>query len=69
MAARFTTCRVFANHLAAGDAVIRTQPEPGREVRLRFPARHIQADFADDGLRHADVDAVDAGEVDAADAV
>jgi hypothetical protein len=54
---------------ASGDAIIRTQPEPGRKVRLGFPARHIQADFADDGLRHADIDAVDPGEVDAADAV
>jgi hypothetical protein len=36
---------------------------------LGVPARHIQADFADDGLRHADIDAVDAGQVDTADAV
>jgi hypothetical protein len=59
----------FANHLPAGDAIIRTQPEPGREVRLGLPARHIHADFADDGLSHADIDAVDPGQVDAADAV
>ena len=38
-------------------------------MRLAFPARHIQADFADDGLGHADIDAVDPGQVDAADAV
>jgi hypothetical protein len=49
--------------------MIRTQPEPGREVRLSFPTRHIQADFAEDGLGHADIDAVDPGQVDAADAV
>ena len=59
----------FANHLASGDAIIRTQPEPGRDVRLSFPTRHIQADFAEDGLGHADIDAVDPGQVDAADAV
>jgi hypothetical protein len=38
-------------------------------VRLGLPARHLQADFADHGLGRADIDAVDPGEVDAADAV
>ena len=38
-------------------------------MRLGLPARHVHADFADDGLGDADVDAVDAGQVDAADAV
>ena len=59
----------FANHLAAGDAIIWTQPEPGGEVGLGLPARHVHADFADEGLGDADIDAVDAGQVDAADAV
>ena len=34
-----------------------------------LPARHIDADFTDDGLRHPDIDAIDAREVNAADAV
>lgn len=38
-------------------------------MRLGVPARHIQADFADERLGHADIDAVDPGQVDAADAV
>ena len=38
-------------------------------MRLGLPARHIHTHFADDGLRHADIDAVDPGQVDAADAV
>jgi hypothetical protein len=38
-------------------------------VRLGVPARHIQADFADNGLGDADIDAVNPSEVDAADAV
>jgi hypothetical protein len=59
----------FANHLASGNAIIRTQPEPGGEVRLGLPARHLHADFADDGLGYADIDTVDPGQVDAADAV
>ena len=29
------------------------------------PARHVEPDFADEGLRHADVDAIDAREIDA----
>jgi hypothetical protein len=38
-------------------------------MRLGLPTRHIHAHFADEGLRHADIDAVDPGQVDAADAV
>jgi hypothetical protein len=38
-------------------------------MRLGLPACHIQADLADDGLGYADIDAVDPGQVDAADAV
>lgn len=33
------------------------------------PAGHVEADFADECLGHADIDAVDAREVDAADPV
>jgi hypothetical protein len=38
-------------------------------MRLGFPARHIHTHFAAEGLRHADIDAVDPGEVDTGDAV
>ncbi len=38
-------------------------------MRFGLPARHVHADFADEGLGHADIDAVDPGQVDAADAV
>ena len=41
----------------------------GRKVRLGLPACHVHVDFADEGLGHADIDAVDPGQVDAADAV
>ena len=36
---------------------------------LVLPARHIQTDFADDGLGDADVDPIDPRQVDTADAV
>ena len=36
---------------------------------LVCPAGHIEADFADDGLDHTDIDAVDPGQVNAANAV
>ena len=36
---------------------------------LVLPAGHFQADLTDDGLRDDDIDAVDARQVDAADAV
>jgi hypothetical protein len=35
---------------------------------LIFPPCHVEPDFADDGLGDADVDPVDPGEIDAADA-
>jgi hypothetical protein len=38
-------------------------------MRLGLPPRHIHADFADDGLGDGDIDAVDASQVDAANAV
>jgi len=38
-------------------------------VRLGLPACHVHADFADEGLSHADIDAVDPSQVNAADAV
>ena len=58
-----------ANHLASGDAIVWTEPEPGREMRLGLPAHHVHADFADEGLGDADINAVDPGQVDAADAM
>ena len=70
VAARLMTCRVPpAKDLAAGDAVIRTEAQPRGKVVLVLPARHLQADFADHGLGDPDVDAIDPGQVDAADAV
>jgi hypothetical protein len=59
----------FANHLAHGDAIVWTEPEPGGEVRIGLPARHIEANFADHGLRHPDINAVDSRQVDSVDAV
>jgi hypothetical protein len=38
-------------------------------VRLGVPARHIQADFANHGLRHADIDTVDSRQVNATNAM
>jgi hypothetical protein len=70
VAARLTDVPgAFTNHLAPGDAIIRAEPEPGGEMRFGLPARHIEADFADHRLRHADVDAVDSRQVNAADAM
>jgi hypothetical protein len=43
--------------LVRARAIIRGQREPGGEVRFGLPRRHVQTDFADDGLGHADVDA------------
>ena len=44
---------------------------PSQEAKwcLVFQRVMSSADFADDGLGHADIDAVDPGQVDAADAV
>src|SRR5262245_32982119 len=58
-----------ADHLPAGDPVIWRQAQPRGKVMLILPAGHIEADLADDGLRDAHVDAVDAREVDAGDPV
>ena len=58
-----------AQHLPASDAVIRTQAQPRRTMVLVGPARRVKADFADHGLCDADVDAVNPGQVDPADAV
>src|SRR4029453_10335402 len=44
-------------------------PSPGGEVVLVLPARHVEPAFADKGLRDADVDAIDAREIDATDSV
>ena len=57
------------DHLATGDPIIGTEPQPGGKVVLVLPARHLEPDFADEGLRHADVDAIDAREIDATDSV
>jgi hypothetical protein len=38
-------------HLASGNAIVRTQAEPGK-MRLGVPAGHIQPDFTDDRLGH-----------------
>ena len=45
------------------------RPNQDAKVLLGLPATHIQADFADHGLRDADVDAIDPCQVDPADAV
>ena len=56
------------DHLSPCDAIVGTQPKPRGEVVLVPPARHVEPDLADEGLCDADVDAVDPGEIDAADA-
>jgi DNA replication protein DnaC len=57
------------DHFAARDPIVGRQSEPRGEMVLVRPARHVESDFADDGLRDADIDAVDAGQIDAADAL
>jgi hypothetical protein len=57
-----------AQDLVAAGAIVGTEPEPRGEVRLGSPAGHVEAHFADEGLGDPDIDAVDAREIDAADA-
>src|SRR6516225_1923468 len=47
----------FANDLAAADAVVRTQPQPGNKVVFVCPFAHIPSCFADDCHRGHDIDA------------
>src|ERR1700682_5090027 len=58
-----------AEDFASCDAIIRTQAQPRGKVPFGLPARHLQPDFADDGLTDAHIDAIDSGQVDAGDAV
>jgi len=51
---------------ATGDAMLRTEAQPGGEVFFGFPFGHVQADFADDDLGAQDAQARDDSEVDAA---
>src|SRR4051812_36510349 len=37
----------FPQHTPAADVVVRTQPQPGSEMRRRAPSRHIPANFAE----------------------
>ena len=54
---------------APADTVVRTSAEPRGEVFFGLPPAHVQADRRDEGLSGEDLDAVDAGQVYAADAV
>jgi hypothetical protein len=58
-----------AAHLAPGDAIVRTQAEPGGKMCLGVPAGHLQPGFADDRLGYPDIDAIDLRQVDAGDAL
>src|SRR3954470_25014301 len=53
----------------SGDLVVGTQPEPGSKMRLGGPAAHVQSHLGEDGLRNHDVDSIDAGQIEAADAI
>jgi hypothetical protein len=46
--------------------MIRAETQPGGEVVLVLPARHVQTDFTDDGLRDAHIDAINPRQVDPA---
>src|SRR3954447_16480024 len=37
----------FPQHTPAADVVVRTQPQPGSEMRRRAPSRHSPANFAE----------------------
>ena len=56
-----------AMHLASGNAIVRTQAEPGGKMRFGVPAGHIPTDFTNDRLGHPDIDAIDARQIDTAD--
>jgi len=55
------------DHFPARDPIIGTHAQPRSEVMLVLPAGHVESNFADDGLRDADINAVDARQIDAAD--
>src|SRR5436190_19302513 len=59
----------LSQHAVAADAIVWTQTEPRREMGLGGPARHVDTDFAHDGLCDADIDAVNPCQVHAADPV
>jgi hypothetical protein len=54
---------------APADPVVRTAAAPRGAVVCGLPPAHVQADLGDEGGRGEDLDAVDAGHVDAAEAV
>ena len=56
-------------HFAPADTVVRTSAEPRGEVFFALPPAHIQADLGNEGWGREHLDAVDAGQVDATDAV
>jgi hypothetical protein len=56
-----------SEHSASADPVVRTSATPRSEGFFAFPPAHVQADRRDEGLGGEHLDAVDAGEVHAAD--
>src|SRR4030095_14315192 len=58
-----------AECLAAGDLRARRESQPGGEVFVTRPAAHVEAGLRDDFEGGGRVDAVDAGEIDAREAV
>jgi len=51
------------------DSMVGTPPQPGGEVVLVRPARHIDSHFGDDHLSRLHLDAIDARQVHASDAI
>src|SRR4029450_1305360 len=58
-----------AECLAAGDLRARREGQPGGEVFVTRPAAHVEAGLRDDFAGGGRVDAVDAGEIDAREAI
>ena len=58
-----------SEHSATADPVVRTEAKPRSEVFVALPPAQVQADRRDEGWGGEHLDAVDAGEVHAAEAV
>src|SRR5438132_2688699 len=61
VAVRGFSCTFAGRRPCLTDAIVRTQPQPGNEMVLRFPFAHIPSRFANDGGRGHHIDTVDPG--------
>jgi DNA primase catalytic core, N-terminal domain len=66
---RMTALRARTEHLAAADAVVRTQSHPRRKRSRAAERRQIASHLAEQGMRGEGVDARDFGQIDPEDAV